>query len=88
MRNTVFAHLDSDLPLVFWWQGELSDVFEERLYSRIDRFIFDSRHWSRPETQFLRLNAAIGDGDGSFIPHDLSYTRGQPGAHGDHVLLQ
>ena len=77
VRNTVFAHLDSDLPLVFWWQGELSEVFEERLYSRIDRFIFDSRHWSRPETQFLRLNSALGDGGGaSFVPHDLSYTRG------------
>jgi glucose-6-phosphate dehydrogenase assembly protein OpcA len=76
VRNTVFAHLDSDLPLVFWWQGELSDVFEERLYSRIDRFIFDSRHWSRPETQFLRLSAAIHDQGAQFIPHDLSYTRG------------
>ena len=76
VRNTVFAHLDSDLPLVFWWQGELSDVFEERLYSRIDRFVFDSRQWHRPETQFLRLNAAIGDEGARFIPHDLSYTRG------------
>ena len=31
VRNTVFAHLDSDLPLVLWWRGELSDQFEERL---------------------------------------------------------
>ena len=30
-RNTVFAHLNSDLPLVFWWQGELSEILTERL---------------------------------------------------------
>ncbi|MFN7343291.1 MAG: glucose-6-phosphate dehydrogenase assembly protein OpcA, partial [bacterium] len=38
-RNTVFSHLNSDLPLVFWWQGELSDVFTERLASVMDRLI-------------------------------------------------
>ena len=32
LRNTVFSHLNSDLPLVFWWQGELSSLFSERLY--------------------------------------------------------
>ena len=31
MRNTVFANLNSDLPLVFWWQGALTEVFEPRL---------------------------------------------------------
>lgn len=48
LRNTVFAHLNSDLPLVFWWQGELSAIFSERLYSLIDRFVFDSSQWSDP----------------------------------------
>ena len=42
LRNVVFAHLDSDLPLAFWWRGEFSDAFEERLYSRIDRLLFGS----------------------------------------------
>lgn len=78
VRNTVFAHLDSDLPLVFWWRGELSEVFEERLHSRIDRFIFDSRTWHQPATQFLRLQAAIDESGGAFVPHDLAYTRGHP----------
>ncbi len=76
VRNTVFAHLDSDLPLVFWWQGEFSDVFEELLYNRIDRLVFDSRHWSQPQAQFLRLNAALEHEGSRFVPHDLSYTRG------------
>jgi glucose-6-phosphate dehydrogenase assembly protein OpcA len=78
VRNTVFAHLDSDLPLVFWWRGELSEVFEERLHSRIDRFIFDSSTWRQPAIQLLRLQAAIEESGGSFVPHDLSYTRGHP----------
>lgn len=78
VRNTVFAHLDSDLPLVFWWKGELSDVFDERLHSRIDRFIFDSASWQQPANQLLRLQAAMDEGGGNFVPHDLAYTRCHP----------
>lgn len=78
VRNTVFAHLDSDLPLVFWWRGELSEVFEERLHSRIDRFLFDSRSWRQPAVQFLRLQAALDESGRAFVPHDLSYTRCHP----------
>src|ERR1700733_5103369 len=36
VRNVVFAHLDSDLPLACWWQDELGANFNERLYSVID----------------------------------------------------
>lgn len=78
VRNTVFAHLDSDLPLVFWWRGELSDVFEDRLYSRVDRFIFDSTMWEQPSVQFLRLCRAMEESDANFIPHDLAHTHSQP----------
>lgn len=78
VRNTVFAHLDSDLPLVFWWRGELSDVFEERLYSRLDRFLFDSATWDRPANQFLRLQRALEESGGAFVAHDLAYTRSHP----------
>lgn len=78
VRNTVFAHLDSDLPLVFWWRGEFSDVFDERLYSRIDRFLFDSAAWARPANQFLRLSRALEDSEGGFVAHDLAYTRSHP----------
>ena len=78
VRNTVFAHLDSDLPLVFWWRGELSDVFEDRLYSRVDRFIFDSGSWRQPATQLLRLQKAIEESGGGFVCHDLAYTRCHP----------
>lgn len=75
VRNTVFSHLDSDLPLVFWWRGEFSDAFEERLYSRIDRFIFDSEVWANPRNQLVRLADACQSGRATFCYHDLAYTR-------------
>lgn len=57
-RNTVFAHLNSDLPLVFWWQGELSDILSERLTSVIDRLIIDSSTWADPAASFRRIEEA------------------------------
>lgn len=78
VRNTVFSHLDSDLPLVFWWRGEFSDSFEDRLYSRIDRLIFDSEMWQNPRNQFLRLITAQESGRSQFCCHDLAYTRLNP----------
>lgn len=76
IRNVVFAHLDSDLPLVFWWQGDFSDAFEDRLYSIIDRLIIDSGSWSRdPAGQFARLQAAHEDPSSRFVVNDISWTR-------------
>ena len=75
MRNTVFAHLASDLPLVFWWQGELSPIFEERLYRSIDRLIFDSAEWSDPLAGFARIREAAGHTGHAMVLQDLSWTR-------------
>ncbi len=75
VRNIVFAHLDADLPLIFWWQGELSEVFEERLYSRIGRLIVDSRQWADPAAQFLRLSMAAQSDGAEYIVHDLAFTQ-------------
>ena len=58
LRNTVFAHLNSDLPLIFWWQGELSDVLTERLVSVVDRLIIDSSSWQDPAASFQRIDEA------------------------------
>ncbi len=57
-RNTVFAHLNSDLPLVFWWQGELSDILTERLVSVMDRLVIDSSTWADPAASFKRIEEA------------------------------
>ncbi|MEP3213877.1 MAG: glucose-6-phosphate dehydrogenase assembly protein OpcA [Luteolibacter sp.] len=73
-RNTVFSHLNSDLPLVFWWQGELSEIFTERLASVMDRLIVDSSNWQNPKASFSRILDAV-DGNSSFMVQDLAWTR-------------
>lgn len=73
VQNIVFAHLDSDLPLVVWWQADLTKNFEERFYSRIDTLIIDSSRWSDPARQFDALLAAMKDA--AFDVRDLAWTR-------------
>jgi glucose-6-phosphate dehydrogenase assembly protein OpcA len=73
-RNTVFAHLNSDLPLVFWWQGELSEILTERLVAVMDRLIIDSSAWQNPAASFARL-AEAAQGNSALILQDLAWTR-------------
>jgi glucose-6-phosphate dehydrogenase assembly protein OpcA len=73
-RNTVFAHLNSDLPLVFWWQGELSDVLTERLVAGIDRLIVDSSGWVHPAESFRSILACAVNHP-SIILQDHAWTR-------------
>lgn len=75
LRNIVFSHLDSDLPLAFWCRGEFSNAFEAGLYSRIDRLLFDSESWESPRNQFIRLIAAQQESSSPFVMHDLAFTR-------------
>lgn len=75
LRNTVFAHLSSDLPLILWWQGELSPIFEERLYSVIDRFVFDSADWSDPTASFALITQALEESSRPLVIQDLAWTR-------------
>lgn len=73
-RNTVFAHLNSDLPLIFWWQGELSDILTERLVSVMDRFIIDSSDWADPAASFTRIEEASQANPGLVI-QDHAWSR-------------
>lgn len=73
VQNVVFAHLDSDLPLIVWWQGGLNKNFDERFYSRIDTLIIDSSGWSDPLAEFAVLNEARALA--RFDVRDLSWTR-------------
>jgi glucose-6-phosphate dehydrogenase assembly protein OpcA len=75
LRNTVFAHLASDLPLFFWWQGELSPIFEDRLYSLVDRFVFDSSGWADPRASFARIAEAVANATRPLVVQDLAWTR-------------
>ena len=73
-RNTVFAHLNSDLPLVFWWQGELSEILTERLVSVMDRLIIDSSSWADPAASF-RLIEETSTVNTDLILQDHAWTR-------------
>lgn len=75
VQNVVFAHLDSDLPLIVWWQGELTKNFEERFYSRIGTLIIDSSTWADPRREFASLTAAKAAETAHFDVRDLSWTR-------------
>ena len=75
VQNIVFAHLDSDLPLVVWWQGTLTRHFEERLYSRIDTLIIDSARWQHPAAELAALTQALESDTADFDVRDLSWTR-------------
>ncbi len=74
LRNTVFAHLNSDLPMVVWWQGELSPIFSERFHGLIDRFVFDSAEWRDPRESFGRIEEAM-EHSRQMIIHDLAWSR-------------
>lgn len=75
VQNIVFANLDSDLPLVVWWQADLTKNFEEHFYSRIDTVIIDSSRWEEPAQQFDALLAALNSETGGFDVRDLAWTR-------------
>lgn len=75
LRNTVFAHLNSDLPLVLWWQGELSPLFTERFYSLLDRLIVDSSEWKDSAASFAVIEEAIQTSSKTMLLHDLEWTR-------------
>jgi len=75
LRNVLFAHLESDLPLVFFWQGDFSDRWEPHLYRRIDRLVVDSATWASPVRQLQRLRAAWRDSGSRFVVLDVAWMR-------------
>lgn len=75
VQNIVFAHLDSDLPLVVLWQGTLTRNFDERLYSHIDTLIVDSSLWQDPVAELDALTTALDSETADFDVRDLSWTR-------------
>jgi len=73
-RNTVFSHLNSDLPLTFWWQGELSEILTERLVNVMDRLIIDSSAWVNPAASF-GLIEETAQSNPDLILQDHAWTR-------------
>lgn len=75
VRNIVFAHLDSDLPLVCWWQDGLTANFSERFYSVMDMLFVDSSSWKDPAHDFAVLAGALDQSTARFRVYDLSWLR-------------
>ena len=73
-RNTVFAHLNSDLPLIFWWQGELSEILTERLVSVMDRLVIDSSSWADPAASFAMIEET-SQANPELVIQDHAWTR-------------
>ena len=75
LTNIVFSNLDSDLPLYFWWQGDLSENLNPHLWSWIDRLIVDSLCWREPKAQLDRLRRSLAETKARLTLRDLNWTR-------------
>lgn len=75
LANILFANLDSDLPLFLWWQSDLPHDVNAQLWTWVDRLIFDSRTWSDPKDQLIRLQTLLKAAGPRLIPCDLNWTR-------------
>ncbi len=75
LPNIVFSQLDSDLPLVLWWQGEFSDPMDPQLWAWVDRVIYDSQGWRDFDTQMQRVEDAQADAKQRIVLCDLNWTR-------------
>ena len=78
LPNIVFSHLDSDLPLCLWWQGDLPEPLDETLWAWVDRLIYDSAAWADPAHQFSLVRHLSAGKRKSTVLCDLNWTRLQP----------
>lgn len=75
LPNIVFSHLDSDLSLYLWWQGELHEPLDEKLWVWVERLIYDSAEWTDPAAQFALAHKIGNLTDTRTILCDLNWTR-------------
>ncbi len=75
LPNIVFSQLDSDLPLVLWWQGEFSEPMDAQLWTWVDRLIYDSQTWGDFRAQMERVETAQAEAKQRIVLCDLNWTR-------------
>ena len=75
LPSIVFSHLDTDLPLYLWWQGDLHAEPDPELWRWVDRLIVDSNSWSEPATQFRILQEVQSLARPRSALCDLNWTR-------------
>jgi glucose-6-phosphate dehydrogenase assembly protein OpcA len=78
LQSVVFSHLDSDLPLVLWWQSDFPPPTDGRLWRWVDRLIFDSRQWEDPRGQFGIISGISSITESRIVLCDLNWARSLP----------
>jgi glucose-6-phosphate dehydrogenase assembly protein OpcA len=75
LPSIVFSHVDSDLPLYLWWQGEFHDPMDPQLWEWVDRLIYDSQSWKDFAAQFRLIETAQREARQRIVLCDLNWTR-------------
>jgi glucose-6-phosphate dehydrogenase assembly protein OpcA len=75
LPSIVFSHVDSDLPLYLWWQGELHDPMDPQLWAWVDRLIYDSQSWENFAAQLGLIETAQREARQRIVLCDLNWTR-------------
>jgi glucose-6-phosphate dehydrogenase assembly protein OpcA len=75
LPSIVFSHLDSDLPLHLWWQGEFHDPMDPQLWAWVDRLIYDSHDWKDFDSQMRLVETAQAEAKQRVVLCDLNWTR-------------
>jgi len=75
LPSIVLSHLDSDLPLYFWWQEEFREPMDPQLWTWVDRVIYDSQSWKDFRAQMRLVDAAQQEAKQRIVLCDLNWTR-------------
>jgi glucose-6-phosphate dehydrogenase assembly protein OpcA len=75
LPSIVFSHVDSDLPLYLWWQGEFRDPMDPQLWEWVDRLIYDSQRWKGFAPQIRLIETAQREARQRIVLCDLNWTR-------------
>jgi glucose-6-phosphate dehydrogenase assembly protein OpcA len=75
LPSIVFSHLDSDLPLHLWWQGEFHDPMDAQLFAWVDRLIYDSHDWKNFDAQMRLVETAQEEAKQRVVLCDLNWMR-------------
>src|ERR1700676_2031982 len=75
LPSIVFSHLDSDLPLHLWWQGEFHDPMDAQLWAWVDRLIYDSQEWKDFDAQMRLVETAQAEAKQRVVLCDLNWMR-------------
>lgn len=75
LPSIVFSHLDSDLPLHLWWQGEFHDPMDPQLWAWVDRLIYNSHDWEDFNSQMRLVETAQKEAKQRVVLCDLNWMR-------------